>query len=327
MDAPLRTTALPRVSIVVPCYNEEQALERFFTEVNAVLATLDVDWEVIAVDDGSRDNTLQGLLEIARQDSRIKVLALSRNFGKEAALTAGLDAAEGDVVVPMDVDLQDPPSLLGEMLERWREGYDVVYGVRVSRTTDSAMKRLTAKKFYWLYNKLTTVRIPSNAGDFRLMDYRVVERLRELPERTRFMKGLFAWLGFKSTSVEYARPARAEGETSWNYWKLWNFALDGLTSFSTVPLRVWTYIGVGVSLVSFIYAVFLILRTMIVGVDVPGYASLMVVMLFLGGIQLISLGVIGEYLGRVFVEVKQRPVYLVDRTYHFQTTRVPETVE
>jgi glycosyltransferase involved in cell wall biosynthesis len=314
----------PLISIVVPCYNEEAVIEYFFREMMRELEKLEVDWEIICVDDGSCDRTLYGLLEIARSNSRIKVIKLTRNFGKESALTAGLEASVGDVVVPVDADLQDPPELIGLMLEKWREGYDVVYGARKSRVNDSLAKRVTAEKFYWLYNKLSTVTMPANTGDFRLMDRKVVERLSELPERTRFMKGLFAWLGYESTAVEYDRPARAEGRTSWNYWKLWNYALDGLTSFSTMPLRVWTYLGIVVSLLSFVYALFLIIRTLVIGVDVPGYASLMAVMLFLGGIQLISLGVIGEYLGRVFVEVKQRPVYLIEKIYQFDQTDAPD---
>lgn len=326
-DATTRTMQRPLISIIVPCYNEEPVIERFFEEVTGELNLLDAEWEIICVDDGSRDNTLCRLLDYARLDERIKVLELTRNFGKEAAITAGLDACSGDVVVPIDADLQDPPSLLAAMLAEWRKGFDVVYASRRSRERDTLAKRLTAGGFYKLYNRLTTVPIPENTGDFRLMDRRVVDRLGELPERTRFMKGLFAWLGFKSTAVEYDRPAREEGQTSWSYWKLWNFALDGLTSFSTVPLRVWTYVGIAVSLLSFLYAGFLIFRTLFLGVDTPGYASMMVVVLFLGGIQLISLGVIGEYLGRVFVEVKQRPVYLVDRVHHFQQVDNSESAE
>ena len=228
-----------------------------------------------------------------------------------------MEASEGDVVVLIDADLQDPPTLIADMLQKWREGYDVVYGVRRSRNEDSLAKRVTADGFYRVFNSLTSIPVPANTGDFRLMDRRVADRLRELPERTRFMKGLFSWLGYRSAAVYYDRPGREQGQTSWSYWKLWNFALDGLTSFSTMPLRVWTYVGLTVSLLSFIYASFLVFRTLVIGIDLPGYASLMVVILFLGGIQLISLGVLGEYLGRVFIEVKQRPIYLVDRVYHF----------
>jgi glycosyltransferase involved in cell wall biosynthesis len=312
-----RQNVKPLISIVAPFLNEEQAVYGFFQEITPVLKDIDAEWEIICVDDGSQDNTLEYLLAAARTNPFIKVLALSRNFGKEAALTAGIESASGDVVVLIDADLQDPPGLIADMLTKWREGYDVVYGVRQSRDEDSLTKRVTAGGFYRIFNSLTSVPVPANTGDFRLMDRRVADRLRELPERTRFMKGLFAWLGYKSAAVYYDRPAREEGQSTWSYWKLWNFALDGLTSFSTMPLRVWTYIGLIVSLLSFGYASFLIFRTLIAGVDLPGYASLMVVILFLGGIQLISLGVLGEYLGRVFIEVKRRPIYLIDRVYHF----------
>lgn len=307
----------PLISIVAPFYNEERNADKFFREVIAVMEEIAAKWEIICVDDGSQDSTLKCLLAAAGKNPRIKVLALSRNFGKESALTAGIESASGDVVVLIDADLQDPPGLIGEMLAKWREGYDVVYGVRQSRNDDTLAKRITARGFYRIFNSLTSVPVPANTGDFRLMDRRVADRLRELPERTRFMKGLFAWLGYRSAAVFYDRPGRAEGQSTWSYWKLWNFALDGLTSFSTVPLRVWTYIGLIVSLLSFGYASFLVFRTLIAGVDLPGYASLMVVILFLGGIQLISLGVLGEYLGRVFIEVKQRPIYLIDKVYHF----------
>ncbi len=312
-----RQNVKPLISIIAPFLNEEQAVYAFFQEITPVLKEIDADWEIICVDDGSQDNTLEYLLVAARTNPLIKVLALSRNFGKEAALTAGIESSSGDVVVLIDADLQDPPGLIADMLAKWREGYDVVYGVRQSRDEDSLTKRVTAGGFYRIFNSLTSVPVPANTGDFRLMDRRVADRLRELPERTRFMKGLFAWLGYKSAAVYYDRPARQEGQSTWSYWKLWNFALDGLTSFSTMPLRVWTYIGLIVSLLSFGYASFLIFRTLIAGVDLPGYASLMVVILFLGGIQLISLGVLGEYLGRVFIEVKRRPIYLIDRVYHF----------
>ena len=312
-----RENVQPLISIVAPFFNEEQTVDRFFQEIIAALEGIGAQWEIICVNDGSQDRTLEQLLAAARTNPRVKVVALTRNFGKESALTAGLEASEGDVVVLIDADLQDPPTLIADMLQKWREGYDVVYGVRRSRNEDSLAKRVTADGFYRVFNSLTSIPVPANTGDFRLMDRRVADRLRELPERTRFMKGLFSWLGYRSAAVYYDRPGREQGQTSWSYWKLWNFALDGLTSFSTMPLRVWTYVGLTVSLLSFIYASFLVFRTLIIGIDLPGYASLMVVILFLGGIQLISLGVLGEYLGRVFIEVKQRPIYLVDRVYHF----------
>ena len=312
-----RAAASPLVSIVAPFFNEAMVIDRFFGQVIGVMEALGTPWEIICVDDGSQDRTLELLLEHARSNPAITIVELSRNFGKESALTAGLDASAGDVVVLLDADLQDPPSLIRQMLDTWREGYDVVYGVRRSRRSDSLLKRMTARGFYKTFNALTAEPMPENTGDFRLLDRRVVDRLHELPERTRFMKGLFAWLGFSSIAVPYDRPGREEGESAWSYWKLWNHALEGLTSFSTLPLRVWTYVGLTVSLLSFVYASFLVFRTLVFGVDLPGYASLMVVILFLGGIQLISLGVIGEYLGRVFIEVKQRPVYLVNRVHQF----------
>ena len=312
-----RKNTEPTISVVAPFFNEEQAIDRFFKEVIAALENIGAKWEIICVDDGSQDCTLEQLLAAAQTHPRIKVVALTRNFGKESALTAGMEACAGDVVVLIDADLQDPPTLIEDMLQKWREGYDVVHGVRRSRHQDSLAKRITADAFYRVFNSLTSVPVPANTGDFRLMDRRVADRLQELPERTRFMKGLFAWLGYTSAAVYYDRPGREEGESTWSYWKLWNFALDGLTSFSTMPLRVWTYIGLIVSLLSFIYASFLVFKTMIIGVDLPGYASLMVVILFLGGIQLISLGVLGEYLGRVFIEVKKRPIYLIDKVYHY----------
>lgn len=314
----------PDISIVAPCYNEEEALCSFFHEIKAVLDRLGVRWEIICVNDGSRDRTLALLIAEARQDPRVKVVDLSRNFGKEAALTAGIDRATGQTVVPIDVDLQDPPELIGDMLAKWRQGFDVVYATRAARDSDTFLKKATAKLFYRLYNRLTPVAIPPNAGDFRLMDRRVVEALKTMPERTRFMKGLFSWLGFKQAEITYARPARIEGKSKFNYWKLWNFAIDGLTSFTTVPLRIWTYLGSVIACLSFVYATWLVVRTLVGGVDLPGYASLMVVILFLGGVQLISLGIIGEYLGRTYHEVKQRPIYLINAVHDFsEATSVP----
>jgi glycosyltransferase involved in cell wall biosynthesis len=303
------------LSLVVPCYNEEAVLDRLFARLEPVLEALGLSYEIICVNDGSRDGTLEGLLAHRERNQAIKILDLSRNFGKETALTAGLDACRGRAIIPLDADLQDPPELIPELIAKWREGYEVVFAERASRESDGPLKRLTAKLFYRTYNSLTNINIPANAGDFRLMDQRVVAELRRLPENNRFMKGLFAWVGFHQTGVGYVREPRAAGKTTWNYWRLWNFAIDGITSFSTAPLRVWSYVGLAVSLAAFIYAGILILRVIFVGVDVPGYASLMVVVLFLGGIQLITLGVIGEYLGRIFIEVKGRPIYIVNRSY------------
>jgi polyisoprenyl-phosphate glycosyltransferase len=308
-----------RLSIIVPMYNEEAVVEHLIIGLDAVLREIDADCEIVCVNDGSTDGTLEKLLLLKKQFPAICVVDLSRNFGKENALTAGLEIAGGDAVIPIDADLQDPPELIPKMIEKWRVGYDVVYGVRVDRRADGAVKRWTAKLFYRFYNRISNVPIPRDTGDFRLIDRKVVEALRKLPEHNRFMKGLFAWVGFKQIGIEYSRPSRAAGETKWNYWRLWNFALDGLTAFSTLPLRVWSYIGAFVSLLSFVYLIFLVFKTLIMGVAVPGYASLMVVVLFLGGIQLITLGVIGEYLGRLYSESKGRPNYLVNRIYGADT--------
>lgn len=305
----------PDLSIVAPCYNEEAALDTFFTVMREELDRLDLSWEIVCVNDGSADRTLEMLIAKTREDARIKVVNLSRNFGKEAALTAGIDHASGRAVIPMDVDLQDPPTLIKEMVALWREGYDVVNAARSVRASDSFAKRSSAGLFYKYYNKLATRPIPADVGDFRLLDRRVVDVLKQMPERNRFMKGLFSWPGFRQTQITYERPPRLEGETKFNFWKLWNLALDGIFSFSTIPLRIWTYIGLATAMAAFCYASWLIVRTLIFGADVPGYASLMVMILFLGGVQLISLGIIGEYLGRVYDEAKQRPIYLVENVY------------
>jgi len=303
------------VSIVVPLYNEAPNVDYLLGRLKSVCEQLDLNYEIVCVNDGSRDDTLKLLIEHHDQNPSIKVINLSRNFGKEVALTAGLDYATGQAVVPIDADLQDPPELIAEMLEKWREGYDVVYAVRRSRQGESWLKKFTADSFYRVIGNMSRVSIPRNTGDFRLMDRKVVDALKQLPERSRFMKGLFAWVGYKQTAIYYDRAPRYKGQTKWNYWKLWNFAIDGITSFSLAPLKVWSYIGLSLSLLALIYASFLILRTLIYGVDMPGYASIMVGVLFLGGIQLITLGVIGEYLGRVYEEVKGRPLYLVRDFY------------
>jgi len=303
------------ISIVVPLYNEAPNVDFLLGRLSSVCKQLDLSYEIVCVNDGSRDETLSCLIKNHHENPSIRVINLSRNFGKEIALTAGLDYATGQTIVPIDADLQDPPELIAEMLEKWREGYDVVYAVRRSRQGESWLKKFTADSFYRVISRMSRVSIPRNTGDFRLMDRKVVDALKQLPERSRFMKGLFAWVGFKQASVYYDRAPRYKGQTKWNYWKLWNFAIDGITSFSLAPLKVWSYVGVSLSLLALIYASFLVLRTLIYGVDLPGYASIMVGVLFLGGIQLITLGVIGEYLGRVYEEVKGRPLYLVRDLY------------
>jgi glycosyltransferase involved in cell wall biosynthesis len=306
-----RDRAGKRLSIVTPMHNEAEVLGVFFDRLEAVVRELGVALEIICVDDGSTDSTLSGLVERARRDPQVKVIALARNFGKEAALTAGIDAATGDMVAPIDADLQDPPELLAEFVRLWEEGYDVVYGSRADRSSDTALKRTTARLFYRVFNSVSDLGIPESAGDFRLMDRQVVEALKRLPERNRFMKGLFAWVGFRQIGVPYVRPERAAGTSSWGYLKLMRFALDGITSFSTTPLRVWTVLGMVGAVGAVIAAAGLVVRVLIVGREVPGYASLMVVMLLGFAVQMIAFGVLGEYVGRLYQEVKGRPIYVV----------------
>ena len=307
-----------KISVVVPLYNEEENIDALFRRLLAVLEALNTSYDVICVNDGSRDNTLKNLVEYHQLYPQIKVVNLSRNFGKDTAMSAGIDYSQGMAVIPIDADLQDPPELIAEMIEKWHEGYDVVYASRLVRIGESWFKRFSAEGFYQVINKLSRVSIPPNTGDFRLIDRRVVESIKKMPERQRFMKGIFAWVGYKQTSILFDREPRYQGQTKWNYWKLWDFAIDGITSFSFLPLKVWTYVGLIIALVSLVYASFLILRTIIFGIDVPGYASLMVAVLFLGGIQLLTLGIIGEYIGRVYEEVKGRPLYLVRDCYGFE---------
>ncbi len=307
----------PLISVIVPVKDEEDAILPFVARVSKILDALrETDgtpalWEIIFIDDGSSDATLAAILTAHAADPRIAGLSLSRNFGKEAALSAGLDHARGRTVIPIDVDLQDPPEVIGEMIDTWRSGYEVVYGVRRNRMTDSLPKRLTADLYYRAHNWLSMDKIPEHAGDFRLLDRKVVEVIKRMPERNRFMKGLFAWSGFRQAAVEYDRAERAIGTTKFNYWKLWTLAIDGITSASTVPLRVWSYLGGLIALFALFYAVFLMVRTMLYGVDVAGYPSMMVAILFLGGVQLLSLGILGEYVGRILVETKHRPIYIV----------------
>jgi len=307
---------MKRVSIVVPFHNEAGGVDAFQRELGAALAALPGHvFEIICVDDGSTDGTLDELVALHQRDARVRVIELSRNFGKEAALTAGIDAARGDAVVAMDADLQDPPALIQRLVSEWERGADVVLARRTDRSSDSFLKRSTARLFYRLHNSVSSVKIPDNVGDFRLLDRKAVDALKTLPERQRFMKGLFAWIGFRTATVDYARGARAAGKSKFSGWRLWNFALEGFTSFSTVPLRVWTYVGALGALATFLYALFIIVRVLMLGIDVPGYASLLVAILFLGSLQLLSVGLLGEYIGRMYLETKQRPVYVVRREF------------
>jgi len=309
----------PLLSVVVPVKNEEDGILPFVDRVSAILEDVagKQDWEILFIDDGSTDDTVAAIVAAHIRDPRIRAISLSRNFGKEAAITAGLEYARGQAVVPMDVDMQDPPEVLAEMVAKWREGYEMVFGVRRTRTSDSLSKRLSAGLYYRAHNRISNDKIPENAGDFRLLDRKVVNALRALPERNRFMKGLFAWAGFRQAAVEYDRVERNVGESKFNYWKLWTLALDGITAGSTAPLRVWSYVGAVIAFSAMCYAIFIAARTLILGVDMPGYASLMVSVLFLGGVQLISLGILGEYVGRILTETKQRPLYVVRETVGF----------
>lgn len=317
----------PFISVIVPVKDEEESVAPFVTRVAAVLDQVAPhgNWEILFVDDGSSDATLVAICGLHERDPRVRALSLSRNFGKEAALSAGLDYAAGQAVVPMDVDLQDPPEVLVEMVAKWQAGAEVVYGVRRNRETDTRLKRVTADLYYRTHNALSRDKIPEHAGDFRLLDRKVVEVIRKLPERNRFMKGLYAWSGFRQDCVEYDRVERAVGKSKFNYWKLWTLAVDGITSASTVPLRVWSYVGALIALLALGFAAFLTIKTVIFGAIVPGYASIMVSVLFLGGIQLISLGVLGEYVGRILTETKQRPIYVVRQSIGLDTSDVGAT--
>lgn len=299
------------LSIVIPMHNEAEVLDLLFARLDEIAPKLGVGLEIVCVDDGSRDQTLELLESRARSDRRLHVVALARNFGKEAALTAGLDESSGDLIVPLDADLQDPPELIAEFIDLWEQGYDVVYGVRADRSSDTVAKRVTANAFYEVFNRLADYPIPASTGDFRLMDRKVIEALKQLPERNRFNKGLFSWVGFKQIGVPYVRPPRAAGATSWASPTLWKLALDGITSFSTVPLRMWSLVGFTAAALALVAAAGLVLRVLFFGRDVPGYASLMVVVLFCFAVQMIAFGVMGEYVGRLYQEVKARPIYLI----------------
>ena len=299
------------LSIVVPAYNEEEVLTECHQRIADVTANIDGNAELIFVNDGSTDGTLEILQQLKSTDPRIAIVDLSRNFGKEIAMTAGMDHARGDAVVVIDADLQDPPELIPEMIRHWQDGYDVVYAKRTSRAGESALKKVTAYLYYRTIGKLSRVKIPADAGDFRLLSRRAVDALAGLREQHRFMKGLFAWIGYPQKAIPYERHARHDGKTKWNFRSLWSFAIEGITSFSIMPLKVATYVGVATAFGAFLFGLFLIIQTLLFDNPVAGYPSLMVAVLFLGGIQLIALGIIGEYLGRMFDETKGRPLYLL----------------
>ena len=306
------------LSIIVPMYNEEENIDLFFKSVQTVLKKIkELTYEFICINDGSQDKTLDILKKYAKKDKSVKIISFSRNFKKEQALYAGLEHCSGKSAIVMDVDMQDPPELIADFVQKWKEGLEVVYGIRKDRNTDTFFKKITAGSFYKIYNLISETKIPDNVGDFRLMDRKVIDAVLSIKEKKLFMKGIFNWVGFKSIGIPYKRQQRAAGSTKWNYWKLWNFALDGITSSTTLPLRIWTYFGGLVACFSFLYGLFIIIRTLILGIDVPGYASLLVCILFLGGIQLIALGIFGEYIGRIFAEVKDRPLYIIDEKINF----------
>jgi glycosyltransferase involved in cell wall biosynthesis len=305
----------PVLSVVVPAYNEQEVLEAFHARLVPVMDAIGQPWEVVFVNDGSRDATLDIMLRLQAADPRVAVVNLSRNFGKEIALTAGLDhAAASAAVVVIDADLQDPPEVIPDLVAAWRRGFDVAYAQRRVREGETWMKRATASAFYRLMQRVGgKVQLPPNTGDFRLMSRRALDALLSLREQHRFMKGLFAWVGFPSVPVLYDRAPRAAGTTKWNYWKLWNFSLEGITSFTLGPLKVATYLGLATAVFASGYGALIVFRTLVWGNPVAGYPSLMAVVLFLGGVQLMTLGIIGEYLGRVFNETKGRPLYVLER--------------
>lgn len=310
--SPPRAHAPPLLSVVVPVFNEDVVLPILHARLQQVLSQIPGPHEIIFVNDGSSDQT-QAVLEALRlSDPQVAVACLSRNFGKERAMTAGLELARAEAVVIMDVDLQDPPELIPDMLAAWRGGADVVNMRRTQRDGESFLKKATAHVFYRLINRLSDVSIPTDVGDFRLFSRRAVDALNQLPESNRFMKGLFAWIGFNQVTLDYHRKSRAAGASKWPYWRLWNFALEGLTSFSTVPLRVATYVGLFSATGAFAYALYFLVKTQIWGDAVRGFPTLIEVVLLLGGLQLMAIGVVGEYVGRIYMEAKRRPIYLLD---------------
>jgi polyisoprenyl-phosphate glycosyltransferase len=300
------------LSVVVPAYNEEEVLEEFHQRLSGVLSGIQIDFEILYVNDGSTDGTLNVLSRLRDNDEHIAILDLSRNFGKEIALSAGLQNAKGDAVVVIDADLQHPPEVIPEFIKEWKNGYDVVYGKRTERREEPILKKLTAHLFYRFIQRLTRVKLPENAGDFRLLSRRAVNAINSMKEYHRFMKGLFTWIGYQQKAVLYKCDQRRAGQTKWNYWGLWNLAIEGITSFTTIPLKISTYIGLITALGALSYGLYLIIDTLLFGNPVAGYPSLIVIILFLGGIQLLSIGVMGEYLGRIFNETKQRPLFFVN---------------
>lgn len=318
MSSP-RNASVSLLSVVVPLFNEEDVLPILRTRLAQVLGGLDCTWEVVLVDDGSTDRTMELIRQFAREDPRYRGVLLSRNHGHQLALTAGLDHSHGDAVVVIDADLQDPPELIPEMIARWSQGYDVVFAQRISRESDTVMKRATAHAFYWLVRWLSKVDIPQNVGDFRLMDRKVVEALRRMPERFRFVRGMVAWVGFRQCAITFERAARAAGTTKYPWRKMISFALDAIFSFSVSPLRAATLLGVLTTLASAAAVLWTVYLRFVMNTTIPGYSALIVAVLLLGGLNLTLLGIVGEYVGRIYVEVKQRPLYLVSELITAET--------
>jgi glycosyltransferase involved in cell wall biosynthesis len=303
---------MSRLTVVVPAYNESDGLREFHGRLAGVLGRLDLDADVLYVDDGSRDDTWNVMSALRAADPRVATLKLSRNFGKELALTAGIDATDADAVVVIDADLQDPPELIPQFVQLWRDGNDVVFGTRSTRAGETRLKRFTSAAFYRVMQRLSATPLPRDTGDFRLLSRRAVDALKQLRERQRFMKGLFTWVGFRQKAVAYDRDPRFAGSSKFNYWRLWNFALEGITSFSGAPLKIATYLGILTAFLAFGFGIWVLAKALLFGDPVRGYPTLMLVILFLGGMQLMALGMIGEYLGRLYMEAKQRPLYLID---------------
>ncbi|MGL9724252.1 glycosyltransferase family 2 protein [Sodalis sp. (in: enterobacteria)] len=300
-----------KISLIVPVFNEEKSIPIFYKAVREFPEFNQYDVEIVFINDGSTDNTESLIDALEISDPMVKAISFTRNFGKEPALFAGLEHATGDVIIPIDVDLQDPSNVIPQMIEKWLAGADIVLAKRIDRTTDGKLKRKTAEWFYKLHNKISTPKIEENVGDFRLIPREVVENIKSLSERNLFMKGLLSWVGGKVEIVEYTRAERSVGSSKFSWWRLWNLALEGITSFSTIPLRMWTYIGFGVASLSFLYGLWMTVDKLLFGNPVPGYPSLMVAILFIGGVQLIGIGVLGEYIGRIYIEVKNRPRYVI----------------
>lgn len=313
----------PTLSIILPCHNESENLDVLFSRLESVLEKMSLPYELIAIDDGSSDDTYARLIQQHQRNPRIKAARFARNFGKENAVSCGLEKASGKAAIIMDSDLQHPPELIPELVQQWQGGAQMVYAIRKNRDTDGALRRAFSRCYYWLFAKIADVKLPPGAGDFRLLDRCVIDAVNSLPERSRFMKGLMSWVGFKTASVEFDVAPRHKGISSWSPFGLVRFALDGLLSFSSIPLRIWTYIGFFVSVFALLYLIYLVIKTIIFGVDVPGFASLLGFMLMLGGIQIMGLGMIAEYISRIFIEVKQRPIYVIAQETGFERLHTP----